>query len=163
MRRRYRRRYRRKRRGHGILPYIKYNSLFLGKITKTRRYIKWTFGKSNSVDWWSNLIEKNEEKNNYVMRKLATPKRVTLPTGITFLARYKKLTRSAELPDNVIMARRYRGRVVAGRRRRSPRKEQRMSNLSPHVGEVEYNAQTKWIELSSSFMNKKLIYHSLSY
>ena len=55
------------------------------------------------------------------MRKLATPKRVTLPTGITFLARYKKLTRSAELPDNVIMARRYRGRVVAGRRRRSPR------------------------------------------
>ena len=51
MRRRYRRRYRRKRRGHGILPYIKYNSLFSEKITKTRRYIKWTFGKSNSVDW----------------------------------------------------------------------------------------------------------------
>ena len=41
------------------------------------------------------------------MRKLATPKRVTLPTGITFLARYKRLPRSAELPDNVIMARRY--------------------------------------------------------
>ena len=30
-----------------------------------------------------------------------------------------------------------------------------MSNLSPHVREVKYNPQTKWIELTPSFMNEK--------
>ena len=39
-----------------------------------------------------------------------------------------------------------------------------MSNLSPGVREVAYDAQTKeWIKLISSFMTKKPIYHSLSY
>ena len=42
------------------------------------------------------------------MRKLATPKRVTLPNGRTVVARYKRVPRS-ELPANVTMARRYRG------------------------------------------------------
>ena len=50
-------------------------------------------------------------KNNYTMRKLATPKRVTLPNGRTVVARYKRVPRS-ELPANVTMARRYRGRVA---------------------------------------------------
>ena len=54
------------------------------------------------------------------MRKLATPKRVTLCNGRTFLARYKRV-----LPVNITMERRYRGRVAAGRRRRPPRKGQR--------------------------------------
>ena len=58
------------------------------------------------------------------MRKPATPKRVTLPNCRTFLARYKRVPRS-ELPANVTMARRYRGRVAAGRRRRPPRNKQR--------------------------------------
>ena len=62
------------------------------------------------------------------MRKLATPKRVTLPNGRTFLARYKRVLRS-ELSANVTMARRYRRRVAAGRRRRSPRKGQRGSRF----------------------------------
>ena len=43
MRRRYRKRYRRKRRGRGILPYIK-NNIYIffgwGRITERRRYIK---------------------------------------------------------------------------------------------------------------------------
>ena len=57
----YQRRYRRRRRGRGILPYIRKNkTCFEGKLQ--RRYIKWTFVKSNSVDWWSNLICKNEKK-----------------------------------------------------------------------------------------------------
>ena len=47
-------------------------------------------------------------KNNYTMRKLATPKRVTLPNARTVVARYKRVPRS-ELPANVTMARRYRG------------------------------------------------------
>ena len=44
------------------------------------------------------------------MRKLHTPKRVTLPNGRTFLTRYKRVPRS-EPPANVTLARRYGGRV----------------------------------------------------
>ena len=36
--------------------------------------------------------------------KLATPKRVTLPNGRTFIARYKRIKRS-ELPLNIVMRR----------------------------------------------------------
>ena len=69
-----------------------------------------------------------KRKNNYVMRKLHTPKRVTLPNGRTFLAMYKRVPRS-ELSANITLARKYRGRVAAGRRRRSPRKGQRGSDF----------------------------------
>ena len=41
-------------------------------------------------------------KNNYAMVKLAVPKRVTLPNGRTFIARYKRIKRS-ELPPNIVM------------------------------------------------------------
>ena len=41
-------------------------------------------------------------KNNYAMVKLAVPKRVTLPNGRTFVARYKRIKRS-ELPPNIVM------------------------------------------------------------
>ena len=40
------------------------------------------------------------------MRRLDTPKRVTLPNGRTFLARYKHFARS-QLPVNVVLARTY--------------------------------------------------------
>ena len=40
------------------------------------------------------------------MMKLATPKRVTLPNGRTFLASYKRVKRT-ELPSNIIMRRNY--------------------------------------------------------
>ena len=43
-------------------------------------------------------------KNNYAMVKLAVPKRVTLPNGRTFIARYKRIKRS-ELPPNIVMRR----------------------------------------------------------
>ena len=36
--------------------------------------------------------------------KLATSKRVTLPNGRTFIARYKRIKRS-ELPPNIVMRR----------------------------------------------------------
>ena len=62
------------------------------------------------------------------MRKLHTPKRVTLPNGRTFLAMYKRVPRS-EFSANITLARKYRGRVAAGRRRRPPRKGQRGSDF----------------------------------
>ena len=57
-------------------------------------------------------------KKNYAMVKLNVPKRVTLPNGRTFVARYKKIPRS-ELPDNIVMRRTYAQRATPrGRRRR---------------------------------------------
>ena len=43
-----------------------------------------------------------------------------------FLARSKRVSRS-DIPANATLARRYRGRVAAGRRRKAPRKGQRGS------------------------------------
>ena len=43
-------------------------------------------------------------KKNYAMVKLATPKRVTLINGRTFVARYKRIKRSELLP-NIVMRR----------------------------------------------------------
>ena len=39
-------------------------------------------------------------KKNYAMVKLNIPKRVTLPNGRTYIARYKRIKRS-ELPPNI--------------------------------------------------------------
>ena len=49
------------------------------------------------------------------MEKLAIPKRVILPNGRTFVARYKRIKRS-ELPPNIVMRRTYRDRATVGRR-----------------------------------------------
>ena len=58
------------------------------------------------------------QKRNYAMMKLNVPKRVTLPNGRTFVARYKRISR-AELPPNIVMRRTYRQRAAPrGRRRR---------------------------------------------
>ena len=52
------------------------------------------------------------------MGKLATPKRVTLPNGRTFIAWYKRIKRS-ELPLYIVMRRTYTQRVAPrGRRKR---------------------------------------------
>ena len=52
------------------------------------------------------------------MVKRQNPKRVTLPNGRTFYARYKRATR-ADLPANVRLERPYRQRAAPrGRRRR---------------------------------------------
>ena len=76
------------------------------------------------------------------MRKLATPKRVTLCNGKTFLARYKRVPMS-ELPANITMARRYRGRVAAGRRRRPPRKGQRGKGFFNTLKKIAKNPLVK--------------------
>ena len=50
------------------------------------------------------------------MVKLATPKRVTLTNGRTFVARYKTIKRS-ELPPNIVMRGTYRDIAAVGRRK----------------------------------------------
>ena len=59
------------------------------------------------------------------MRRLDTPKKVTLPNGRTFYAKYQRAPRS-QLPPNVILKRKYK-RIAAlkGTRRRLVRKGQR--------------------------------------
>ena len=57
-------------------------------------------------------------RDRIVMVKRQNPKRVTLPNGRTFLARYRRATRT-ELPANVRLERPYRQRAAPrGRRRR---------------------------------------------
>ena len=55
-------------------------------------------------------------KKNYVMKKLDIPKRVTLPNGRTFTARFRRATRD-ELPNNITMRRTYRNNFAKGARR----------------------------------------------
>ena len=54
------------------------------------------------------------------MHKRTSPKRVTLPNGRTFYARYKRVKRS-DLPAHIRMNRTYRNRVAQGRRQRGQR------------------------------------------
>ena len=56
------------------------------------------------------------------MVKLNVPKRVTVPNGRTFIARYKRIKRS-ELPPNIFMRRTYTQRA-APRDRRCRRRQQ---------------------------------------
>ena len=57
-------------------------------------------------------------RDRIVMVKRQNPKRVTLPNGRTFLARYRRATRT-ELPANVRLERPYKQRAAPkGRRRR---------------------------------------------
>ena len=56
-------------------------------------------------------------RNRIIMIKRATPKRVTLPDGRTFLARYKRATRE-DLPPNIKLPRVYKERAAPKGRRR---------------------------------------------
>ena len=62
----------------------------------------------------------NERRNRIIMVKRQNPKRVTLPNGRTFYAKYKRTTR-AELPANVHLQRPYRQRAALKGRRRGRR------------------------------------------
>ena len=54
-------------------------------------------------------------KENYAMRKLAVPKRVNLPNGRSFVARYERIKRS-DLPPNIHMRRTYRQKAASRNR-----------------------------------------------
>ena len=66
-------------------------------------------------------------KKNYAMVKLQVPKRVTLPNGRTFVARYK-IIRRGELRPNIVMRRTYRQRATPRDRRRR-QAQQRQENF----------------------------------
>ena len=51
------------------------------------------------------------------MKRLETPKRVTLGDGRTFVARFKRAKRS-ELPNNIVMERTYKNNFAKGSRRK---------------------------------------------
>ena len=77
------------------------------------------------------------------MIKLAISKRVTLPNGRTFLARYKRIKRS-ELLHNIIMRRIYTQRAAPrGRRRR--RRVQQGQGIFDFVRKVARNPLVKTI------------------
>ena len=78
-------------------------------------------------------------KKNYVMRKRATPKRVTLPNGRTFVARCERVPRS-ELPAHICMNRTYRGGVAKGRQHR---RQQRGRGLIPTLKKIAKHPITK--------------------
>ena len=60
-------------------------------------------------------------RNRIIMIKRATPKRVTLPDGRTFLVRYRRATRD-DLPPNINLPRVYKQRAAPkGKRRRNRR------------------------------------------
>ena len=56
-------------------------------------------------------------RDNIIMRKRQNPKRVSLPDGKTFLARYERVTRD-HLPPNVRMRRSYKQIAAPKVRRR---------------------------------------------
>ena len=67
-------------------------------------------------------------KKNYAMMKLNFPKRVTLPNGRTFAARYKRIP-GDQLPLNIVMRRTYTQRAAPRGRRRRRRAQQRQGNF----------------------------------
>ena len=77
-------------------------------------------------------------KKNYVMKKLDVPKRVTLPNGRTFTARFRRATR-AELPNNINMRRTYRNNFAKGARRRPRRRTQSGRGLFSFMKKVTKN------------------------
>ena len=71
------------------------------------------------------------------MQKLATLKRVTLPNGRTFLARYKRVKRS-DLPPHIVMRREYKQRA-APRGRRKRRRGQQGQGIFDFIKKVAKN------------------------
>ena len=91
------------------------------------------------------------------MVKLVTPKRVTLPNGRTFVARYKRIKRS-ELPSNIVMRRTYRDRPAVGRRRV---RHQQGQGIFDFVRKVAKNPLVKTIA-KKGLEYAPGIYHNLS-
>ena len=106
----------------------------------------------------------NETKDNYIVIKLNTPKRVTLPNGQTFVVQYKCVSRD-QLPANVTIRRRFTQKAAPknkGRRRRGWQRGRELFDFvkkvikNPAVKALDqqaiqhlpglYNAATSWIK-----------------
>ena len=66
-------------------------------------------------------------RNNILLRRLAQPRRVTLPNGRTFLARQERVNRASIYPTNVRIKRTY-TQKIGPRIQRKPRKKQQEGN-----------------------------------
>ena len=102
------------------------------KKSKRRRYI-WDNSFDSTTFSWRNCksieIKKMGRKNNYVMRRLDTPKKVTLPNCRTFYIQIARVLRS-QLPGNIVMKRKYKRKAAPkGRRRRQVRKGQKCQSF----------------------------------
>ena len=82
----------------------------------------------------------NEMKKNYAMIKLNVLKRVILPNGRAFVARYKRIPRGELLP-NIVMRRTYTQRAVPRGRRR--RRRQQGQGIFDFVKKVARNPLVK--------------------
>ena len=82
------------------------------------------------------------QKDNYVMLKLNTPKRVMMPNGRTFVVRYKRVSRD-QWPTNVTIRRRYTQRATPKNKRRRMRGRQRGRGLFDFVKKVIKNPAVK--------------------
>ena len=94
-------------------------------------------------------------KNSYAMAKLAVPKRVTLPNGRTFVARYKRIKRS-ELPPIIVMRATYRQWAAPrGRRRRRPQQGQGIFHFIKKVAKnpLVRSIATKGLEYAPAIYN----------
>ena len=78
------------------------------------------------------------------MVKPAVPRRVTLPNGRTFLARYKRIKRP-ELPPNIVMRRNYTQKAVSRGRKRRRRRVQQGQGIFNFVRKVARNPLVKTI------------------
>ena len=88
------------------------------------------------------------------MRRIDTPKKVTLPNGTTFYAKYAGVPRS-QLPNNVILKRKYKRRAVSkGRRRRAIRKGQRGRNF---LSSLKKNSQKSISKTNRKNCSKKAV------
>ena len=101
-------------------------------------------------------------RNRIIMNKRRTPKRVTLPDGRTFLARYRRATRN-ELPHNVNLIRPYKDRAAPkGKRRRlTPYRERaalarRDLRLRNQTGRGFGSVFKKAVKLGKKAFNSKL-------
>ena len=72
--------------------------------------------------------------------KLNVPKRVTLPNGRTFVARYKRMQRD-QLPANIVMRRTYTQRAATRGRRR--RRAQQGQGIFDFINKIAKNPLVK--------------------
>ena len=85
----------------------------------------------------SDVSQFNEVQKELCNGKTASAKRVTLPNGRTFVARYKRIRRG-ELPPNIVIRRIYTQRAVPrGRKRR--RRAQKGQGIFDFVKKVARN------------------------
>ena len=78
--------------------------------------------------------------------KLNVPKRVTLPNGRTFVARYKRMQRD-QLPANIVMRRTYTQRAATRGRRR--RRAQQGQGIFDFINKIAKNPLVKSVARQS--------------